>query len=222
MMNFKLKTSLFLCVTFLSLKGIAQIDGSNSSDKGINIGVIETPVKEVEKPTSLNFNADAGFKKAHQNLKKQQQKKQQEEKENNAGIITPEMIAQYNFKKNVEGNFNNFPMIDMDLGSFHTKSEFIYISSFDFGRFDGDKVSFSVNGKVQQTNFLLTPNIKTIKIPLEVGINKVEVTALNEGELSPNTAYFAFFDQNKHVIKENQWTLAKGAKVFAIVVRDEK
>lgn len=220
----KIVTHILFFFFFGSFLAVAQLDnpnGQNNGGKTIGTITAPTPVKEATKPVSLEFENNNGFKNAHKELQKQQQQEEQKQQEENAGIITPEMIAQYNFKKNVEGNFNNFPMIDMDLGSFHTKSEFIYISSFDFGRFDGDKVSFSVNGKIQQTNFLLTPQIKTIKIPLEVGINKIEVTALNEGELSPNTAYFAFFDQNKHVIKENQWTLAKGAKVFAIVVRDK-
>lgn len=205
--------------------GYSQLDKSNGKNaKGRTIGIIEAPtkVKEVKRPKSLEFGNDNGFKTANKELEKKRARKKREKQIENAGIITPEMMAKQAFKKNVEGNRINFPMIDMDLGSFHTKSEFVYITSYDFGRFDGDKVSISCNGKRVHNNYLLTPKLKTIKIPLTVGINKVEVTALNEGKLSPNTGYFAFFDDQKQLIKEGQWMLAEGAKVIAIVVRDDK
>lgn len=216
---------LFFIFTFLSFFASlhSQVDvGTGGKNNGPLIGVNKQPVKEVIKPISLDFENDNGFKNAKKELDKKRAKEKQEQEQNNKGIVTSEIMAQRNYKKNIEGNFNNFPMIDMDLGSFHTTSEFIYISSYDFGRFDGDKVAYIINGKIYRTNFLLTPEVKTIKIPLEIGINKIEVKALNEGELSPNTAYFAFFDDKKNVIKENQWTLATGAKVIAVIVRDEK
>ncbi len=205
--------------------GIAQIDNSNSGNKkfGRSIGTVDVSTIKVEKPISLEFNENYnGFKIAKQKLDKKHQQEKQQQEEENKGILTREMIAKRNFKKNIEGNFMNFPQIDMDLGSFHTKSKNIHISSYDFGRFDGDKVQITVNGKRVHNNYLLTPRIKVISIPLAIGINKIEVTALNEGKLSPNTGYFAFFDDSKYVIKEGEWMLATGAKVIAIVVREEE
>lgn len=210
----------FLGVTSICFSQLDTPKGNNVGGKVI--GVLNAPasVKEVKKPTSLEFENDNGFKTANEKLQKKVKNKQQEQNLKNKGIITPEMVAKQNFRKNVEGKFANFPMIDMDLGSFHTKSEFLYLSSYDFGRFDGDKVQISVNGERIHNNYLLTPKIQTIKIRLEKGINKIEVTAINEGELSPNTGYFNFFDDNRYVIKEGEWMLAKGAKVIAIVVKD--
>lgn len=221
----RLKYSIYLFLFGSSFALFSQgIDNPNGGGNGSGkiIGVIEAPAKEVKKPISLEPENDNGFKTANKKLQKQRKKQQAEQELEKKGIITPEMVAKQNFKKNFEGKLANYPMIDMDLGSFHTDSEFVYISSYDFGRFDGDKVSISVNGKRIHNNYLLTPKIKTIKIPLEIGINKVEVTALNEGQLSPNTGYFAFFESNKQVIKEGEWMLATGAKVIAIVVRNEK
>lgn len=210
---------------FGSYFATAQLDNPNGNGQGgTTVGVINAPapVKEVTKPTSLEFENEDGFKTANDKLQEKRKREQKERDEEKKGIITKEMIAKKQFKKNIEGNRLKFPMVDMDLGSFHTKSKFIYITSYDFGRFDGDKVSVASNGKRIHNNYLLTPKIKTIKVPLTPGINKVEVTALNEGRLSPNTGYFAFFDDKKQVIKEGQWMLATGAKVIAIVVRDEK
>lgn len=201
-----------------------NLDNPNRGGKGSGktIGVIEAPAKEVKRPISLELENDNGFKTANQKLQKKHRKQEAEQQLKNKGIITSEMMSKRAYKKNIEGKFTNFPMIDMDLGSFHTTSKFVYISSYDFGRFDGDKVSIAVNGERIHNNYLLTPQIKTIKIPLKIGINKIEVTALNEGKLSPNTGYFAFFESNKQVIKEGEWMLATGAKVIAIVVRNKK
>ncbi len=205
--------------------GIAQIDDSRRGNKkiGRSIWAIDASATKIDKPISLEFNENYnGFKTAKQKLDKKRQQEKQKQKEENKGILTREMIAKQNFKKNIEGNFMNFPQIDMDLGSFHTKSRNIHISSYDFGRFDGDKVQITINGKRVHNNYLLTPRIKVISIPLVVGINKIEVTALNEGKLTPNTGYFAFFDDSKYIIKEGEWMLATGAKVIAIVVREEE
>lgn len=203
----------------------AQLDNPKDPVAGGKIiGILNAPAstKEVKKPTSLEFENDNGFKTANTKLQQKQKRRQKELEQENKGIITPEIIAQQNFNKNIEGRYANFPMIDMDLGSFHTTSEVFYISSYDFGRFDGDKVQISINGTRIHNNLLLTPRIKTIKIPLKIGINKIEVTALNEGEFSPNTGFFAFFDDNRNIVKKGEWMLATGAKVIAIVVRDEK
>lgn len=210
---------LFLRVTI----SFAQFDNPNGGNlEGKTIGTVKMPIKKVEKPTSLDFNNDNGFKTANQKLKEKRLKEQQKKAIENKGILTPQTLAKRNYKKNIEGKFANFPMIDMDLGSFHTVSKNIYISSYDFGQFDGDKVQITANGKRVHNNYLLTPQVQTIKIPLDAGINKIEVTALNEGKLVPNTGYFAFFDDNKYIIKEGQWMLATGAKVVVIVVRDDR
>lgn len=213
----------FFLFLFRTLIGFAQLDNPNGNNSnGVTIGVLKVPasVKEVKKPVSLDFDNDNGFKTANKELQKKREQQQKEKALESKGILTPEMISKQRFQKNIEGNFKGFPMIDMDLGSFHTKSKVIFISSYDFGQFDGDKVQITVNGKRIHNNYLLTPKVKTIKIPLQKGFNKIEVTALNEGELSPNTGYFAFFDDKRSIIKEDQWMLAKGAKVIAIVIRD--
>lgn len=215
---------LLFSIGYLSV-GYSQLDNPNGNNiKGRTIGVIEAPtsVKEVKKPKSLEFGNDNGFKTANTELEKKRIAKRKEKEIENKGIITPEMMAKRAFKKNVEGNRINFPMIDMDLGSFYTKSEYMIVAHYDFGVFDGDKVSISVNGKRIHNNLLLTPQVKGIKIPLELGINKIEITALNEGRLSPNTGGFSIYDNKNQTVKEGEWILAEGAKVIAIVVRDEK
>lgn len=216
-----IKRSLYISFLLLSSYVFAQLDDAKKGNSDVKIiHRIDASAKK-SKPNSLDFNDFSGFKTANKTLEKKKLKDENERAIENKGIITPEIMAEYNYKKNVEGKYKNFPLIDMDLGSFHTKSESIFINSFDFGRFDGDRVQMKVNGKIVQENYLLTPRIKTVEIPLAIGINRVEVIALNEGDFSPNTGYFAFFDDTA-TIKKGEWMLAKGAKVIAIVVRNEK
>lgn len=96
----------------------AQLDNPKGKTTGGKvIGTLNAPaqVKEVKKPKTLEFGNDNGFKTANQKLQQKQKSQQQKRDLENKGIITPEMIAKRNFKKNVEGKFANFPMIDMDL-----------------------------------------------------------------------------------------------------------
>ncbi len=216
------KIATFLICSFVGCS-FAQLDGSHNTDfsmKGIN----NHQIKDVKTPLNLEnggFDGVNGFKTAKQDLDNQREQERREQEELNKGIITPKQVAQQNHQKYIEGNFLNFPQIDMDLGSFHTKSKHLNIVSYDFGRFDGDRFQVVLNGKIVQQNVLLTPNAQGIKLPLLQGINRVEVIAINEGKLIPNTGYFAFYDDNKQVVKEGKWMLATGAKVIAVVIREK-
>ncbi len=218
-----MQKAIYILVLFSVNFLMGQIDRSGGTFIGRSIEDVDASGIPIEEPISLEFdNSHIGFQKAKQELDKQRQQQREKEKEEQKGILTSQHIAKQRFKKNIEGHFFNFPQIDMELGSFHTKSKHIHISSYDFGQFDGDKVQITVNGKRIHNNYLLTPQIKVISAPLSLGINKIEVTALNEGRLVPNTGYFSFFDDNRYIIKEGEWMLATGAKVIAIVVREDE
>ncbi|MDY0779953.1 hypothetical protein [Tenacibaculum sp. IB213877] len=201
----------------------AQVDASTGGNsKGPIIGVTKQPVKEITKPTSLDFGNNNGFKTAKKELDQKIKQQQEEEKLNNSGIITPEMIAQQKFNKDAEKFGYEIPMIDMDLGSFHTKSKNLNISSYDFGILDGDIISIYKNGNPLIENLNLKNTIQIVSIPLDIGFNKIEIKAIDEGRLRPNTGAFTVFDDFKEVVTSNTWFLAKGAKVIAIVIRDEE
>ncbi|WP_148870530.1 hypothetical protein [Tenacibaculum adriaticum] len=210
-------------ISVVSFQTFAQVDGSNGGNlNGSSIGIIKAPATEINKPKSLDFNNDKGFKNANKELKKEQQKKQSEEDLKNKGIITPEMIARQHFNKNAERFSYEIPMIDMDLGSFHTKSKNINISSYDFGKFDGDVITIYKNGTMIVKNYVLKNDIKLFTIPLDIGFNKIEILAVDEGKLRPNTGAFTIYDDNKEIVASDMWYLAKGAKVIAQIVRIDK
>ena len=64
-------------------------------------------------------------------------------------------------------------------------------------------------------------NYQSFALPLDVGINKVKIVALNQGFSGPNTAGFKIYNDAGILISSNEWNLATGAKATMIVVKDE-
>lgn len=98
------------------------------------------------------------------------------------------------------------------FGDFKTESETISLSYRDFGEVDADRIRVWVDGKVIADLIQLEGNSNKIFIGLVEGINHIEIEAINEGALSPNTGDFKFFEENGNLITGDQWGLATGFK----------
>ena len=109
---------------------------------------------------------------------------------------------------------------DMSLGDFVTSSDKMTFICRDHMLFDGDRVQVKVNGKVVVQNLLLENAYKEITIPLEIGFNKVEFIALNQGEAGPNTAELKIID-GQELISRNIWNLLTGVKESTVIVKNE-
>ena len=68
---------------------------------------------------------------------------------------------------------------------------------------------------------LLTSGFGGFNIDLEVGINKIDFQALNQGSSGPNTAEFQILDENGNTVAGNQWNLATGVKATIILTKPE-
>ncbi len=217
-----LATALIFIINF---KGFSQLDNTNGGTKksGSSLGTLQTDAIEVTKPKSLDFNNDDGFKTAAQELKKKQQKKQAEEALKNKGILTEAKIAEESYLKNfkkINGQLS-IPVIDQDLGSIRTDSKNINIICRDYQYPDGDRVTIYVNDVPVVVNLTLKQNYQSFALPLDVGINKVKIVALNQGFSGPNTAGFKIYNDAGMLISSNEWNLATGAKATMIVVKDK-
>ena len=215
----------FLSIIFgCSSISFCQIDGSTiTSDKeNLSFKSIGISSKEIKKPKSLSFKNDNGFKTAHKQQQQELKKKQQKEAYLSKGILTPEVRRKIVLQKKIEQYNIKIPQADLDLGSFRTTSEKINISALDFGKVDGDMISVYRNGKLIIKSYTLTERSNTLLVPLEMGINKIEIIALNEGLLMPNTGAFTLFDDSNEIALSDMWNLAKGAKVVSIIIREEK
>lgn len=109
---------------------------------------------------------------------------------------------------------------DMSLGEFVTSSDQMTFICRDHMMFDGDRVQVKVNGKVVVPNLLLENAYKEVTIPLEIGFNKIEFIALNQGEAGPNTAELKIIDGEK-VISRNVWNLLTGVKASTVIVKND-
>jgi len=209
----------------LSLNSYAQLDNTSG---GINqgntsLGTINANATEITKPKSLNFGNDDGFKTASEKLKKEQQKKQAEQDLKNKGILTKAKISEERYLKNFKkiNGVYDYPVIDQDLGSIRTNSKSINIICRDYQYPDGDRVTIYVNDQPVVVNLTLKQNYQSFSLPLDVGINKVKIVALNQGSSGPNTAGFKIYNDTGELISSNEWNLATGAKATMIVAKDK-
>lgn len=203
----------------------AQIDGSfgNKKNNSSSFGNIPAASKNVKKPISLDLKNNDGFKTAHNKQQKEIQKKQAERDLDNKGILTKAKIAEQQYLKafqKINGMYQ-YPVIDQDLGSFSTKSKSVNIICRDFQYPDGDRVTILINNIPVVINIVLKQNYQSFNIPLDEGINTIEIIALNQGSSGPNTAGFKIYDDANMLISSNQWNLATGAKASIIIAKQK-
>lgn len=109
---------------------------------------------------------------------------------------------------------------DQYFGDFKTKSKYVYVMYSDYGEQDGDYINVSVNDEIINPRVLLTNASKGFKLDLKEGFNKIDFTALSEGYLLPNTAYFRVVDENQNEITSNYWALSVNVKASIIIVKE--
>ncbi|MEX6627246.1 hypothetical protein [Tenacibaculum salmonis] len=210
----------------ISSHGFAQLDASFGNNKN-NTGSFESipsTAKEVQKPKSLEFKNNDGFKTAHNQQQKEFQKKQAEKDFENKGILTKAKQAEEQYLsafQRIKGMYE-YPIIDQDLGSFSTKDKTVTIICRDFQYPDGDKVTILVNNISVVSNLILKQSYQSFNIPLDEGINTIEILALNQGSSGPNTAGFKIYNASGMLISANQWNLATGAKASIIIAKQKQ
>ena len=113
-----------------------------------------------------------------------------------------------------------YPVIDQDLGSYRTDSKSVNIICRDFQYPDGDRVTIFVNDIPVVVNIVLRQQYQKFNIPLEKGMNKIVILALNQGTSGPNTAAFKVFNDAGMLLSSNEWNLATGAKATLLIAKD--
>lgn len=228
-------TVTIICLLFMALHLNAQIDNSN---KSVPIPAVEsakgekesvpTPIliKPEKKPSLTNKTENiSGIPVRNQvTLKPSEKEFNMMEK---SGLIDPGKIfedkwANEKRKQQLEVYENIPPELlgDQFLGDFKTTSEYANVICRDFGEQDGDLIKVLLNGTVVIARLELTNGLKTFKIMLDPGINKIDFYALNQGSVGFNTAEFQLFDDQDIVISKNNWYLATGKKATLIMVKE--
>jgi hypothetical protein len=110
---------------------------------------------------------------------------------------------------------------DRDLGEFKTKSDFLLIDYRDYIQIDGDLINIYVNDKLFRSQLYLYSQMSQIKIPLVLGINKVELVVASTGSSGGNTAEIHAGDDAGKLITEEYWNnLALGTKIKLLVIKE--
>ena len=86
---------------------------------------------------------------------------------------------------------------------------------------DGDLIRIMLNDKEVVPRVLLQERFKSIAINLEMGFNKIDFVALNQGTSGPNTAEVRVFDDEGKLVGSNRWNLATGVKATYIIVKEK-
>jgi len=138
---------------------------------------------------------------------------------------TPNQGVAERINKNIKSeeqseNFEKFKR-NQYFGDFKTESKYVKLLYRDHLAFDGDRVQVILNGVVIAQNILLEPSYKYIIIDLQIGFNKIEILALNQGTSGPNTAEFQVYDDQGTLINSNQWELATGFKGTIILSKEK-
>lgn len=98
---------------------------------------------------------------------------------------------------------------DLDFGIIRTKSKYLMIRVRDYGAIDGDLIKATLIHNYQSTvlanNLYLNSNFKDIKLGLQVGLNHLELEALNRGSLGGNTGAFYIYDAEGNLLLSDLW-----------------
>ena len=217
----------FIFITLLllvSAKASAQLDSNKGTkEKGKTKAVVLTNSKEVTRPNSIELNGINGFKQAFDKENEKLKKQQDEDNLKNKGLLTQAKLNEQRFLKSfkkINGQYI-IPKIDQDLGSFRTDSKSVNIICRDYQYPDGDRVTIYVNDIPVVYNITLEQSYKKFNIPLDVGVNKIVIEALNQGTSGPNTAAFKVYNDSGMLISSNEWNLATGAKATLLIAKDK-
>lgn len=109
---------------------------------------------------------------------------------------------------------------NVSLGNVTTKSKQVKIEFRDFGLIDGDRIRIYLNEKVIRTNIVLDGNYFFVYIKLEPGFNRIDIEALSEGNVGPNTAALNVLDENGRLLASNHWNLSLNEIATLTVIKN--
>ena len=224
-MRFYLHFFFVLFLLCLSSSSFAQLDNNKgTSKKGKKKAIVLKNAKLAKKPNSIELNGVNGFEMAYS---KEREKLEKERKKNHVDvkeILTKAKLNEQRFLKSfkkINGQYI-IPKIDQDLGSFRTECKSVNIICRDYQYPDGDRVTIYINDIPVVYNITLRENYQKFSIPLDVGINKIVIEALNQGTSGPNTAAFKVFNDAGALISSNEWNLATGAKATLLITKTKQ
>ena len=135
-------------------------------------------------------------------------------------FANPNQDLEDRMNKRGEGNQYTALRRNQHLGDYRTGSPYIVVHYRDHGQIDGDRIQLINNDQIVLLADVLTGDFKRYRIDLTMGINKIDVLALNNGALFPNTAAYEIYDVDGTLITANSWEIFADFKATIIIVRE--
>ena len=219
-----MKVLLGLCFFIMgSTQLIAQIENPDTTVR------FETVDDKFEKPEGLELPAlktprlsnskdkDPYSNNKYANLGLEQAKELDINKEDGFIDVRTNTAPKYFTKdKALKGEYGE----DQYLGDIKTNSNFVNVLYRDHEFVDGDRIRVFVNGDIVQSNITLHGGFNGFTLKLDIGFNRIEFQALNQGSSGPNTAELHIYDDNEVLISANRWNLLTGRKATIIIVKE--
>lgn len=215
-------TFAFLFIIVFGFNGFSQFE---LPKKKLSIAPVSTPKGDVSPISSKSIVYPSIFDKKDKVLstisllpKKEEEEKSIFEKEKFASPAK-EYTDKMNNQLKTEGYESVVENRDFFFGEFKVYTKTIYIGCRDYGNVDGDFIAIYLNGQKVIPLYELKSGFNKYTFDLNVGLNTIQIEALNTGEFYPNTGAFTFFDGNEQLITAQEWGLNTGYKAIVKIVR---
>lgn len=216
-----MKNTLLLLFTLLySLHSFAQYDEHKKTSGTLNLKAKATKTKI--KPTS-DYSLETENKDKIVTLNTTAARVLNTNTNLQSSVMLPKPEKGVYIKKIFGGKDLTFAktQTNSELGTIYTKSKEIVIECRDHSLVDGDIISVYVNDKLFRSNIILKSNLFVIDVVLNMGYNKIDFLAKNQGYSGPNTAQFVVYDEKGNLIFKKGWNLNTGQRATFGVIRTQ-
>lgn len=226
-----MKYRLIIILCFFAFNVTLNAQVTDKIKKSIRIPAVTSPKKKDEAPKKIkvapkkNPKAEDDKSKNNTNAKNGIIKLKETEKPfsmfNDDGLRSPGEIFEERWRKEAQRTGIRQFMSDQFLGQFNVDTKFVNIVCRDHEYPDGDRVSISLNEDIVYRNVTLQSQYRRLKINLIDGINKIDITALNQGDSGPNTAEFVVYDDKGNIVSSKEWNLLTGVKATITFINEK-
>ena len=109
---------------------------------------------------------------------------------------------------------------NLSLGTINSSTKTVKIECRDHSYVDGDRIRIYLNEKIISNNIGLKGNYYVYYINLELGYNRIDFQALNQGLSGPNTAELNVYDDKGNLISAKEWNLPTGATATLGIIKN--
>ncbi|WP_196886187.1 hypothetical protein [Aureivirga sp. CE67] len=106
------------------------------------------------------------------------------------------------------------------LGKIDVNTKRISIVFRDFGLVDSDQVKIFLNDSPQAQHINLKGYSTSLILELKDGYNKINIQAVNQGRVGPNTAELRVYDENGVLVSSKNWGLLTSQVATMVVIKN--